>query len=478
MKYFESPNLAADSFLLETVSYRSTLPEELFRPYDAQAILRQDLIPPASTLFEASDHDLGTGTIDVERYISREFFDLEAKKLWPKVWQFAAWTHDMSRAGDSVVYRIGDRSVVLVRQVDGSVKAFINSCLHRGRELCNTNARRNQLRCPYHGFTWTLEGALSWIPSQWDFPQVSKDKFALPQVRVEEWNGFIFINFDPDAPSLESYMGAMQAQWKTGGDTWDFTTKYKAVHVEKLINCNWKICMEAFIEALHVFASHPQITDMVPESSTQYDVWADQPHFSRFHNTAGLPSSTLRKQPTQQAVVDSFTRAYLPEIHQSEFSKLREGETARQAFARLSRKAYKDRMGVDVSSFPDAELIDGTEYFLFPNFMPWPSLGNPIVYRFRPGESADWCIWETMLFLPFAGERPPSGSIIKVGPDESLADVKELGYLDLVLQQDAAQLPHVQRGLKASATRVVNLARYQEARIRHYNQTLDSYLAR
>ena len=127
----------------------------------------------------------------------------------------------------------------------------------------------------------------------------------------------------------------------------------------------------------------------------------------------------------------------------------------------------------------EAELIDGTEYLLFPNILPWPSILNPLFYRFRPlGTDPDWCIWETLLFLPFEGERPPSCEITVVEEGKGFEEYGKMGALDLILQQDAEQLPLVQRGLKASATQKVNLGKYQEVRIRHYHETIDSYIAR
>ncbi|HEY3654703.1 MAG TPA: aromatic ring-hydroxylating dioxygenase subunit alpha [Steroidobacteraceae bacterium] len=456
-------------------------PKELSRPYDVQAVLRKDTVAPAATLLEASDYDLGTAPVDVDRYISKKFHDLEVEKVWSRTWQYACWSYDVPKPGDVAVYRIASQSVIVVRQRDLSLKAFFNTCLHRGRELCQSDTWRNQLRCPYHGFTWSLAGDLAWVPSQWDFPQVTPDNFKLPQVRVDEWNGFVFVNFDAAAPSLQEYMGAMYSQW--GGDqpkgSWDFKSKYKAVHLERVINCNWKVCMEAFMESLHVASSHPQMTPTVPESSAQYDVYPNEPHFSRFHTITGMPSSVLHKVPSPQDSVDALTGSYLPEYHKTEFGKIREGESTRLTFGRLSRQIFKDRLGMDVSNLSEAELIDGTEYFLFPNFLPWPSVLNPLVYRFRPaGNDPDWSIWETMLFLPFEGERPPSCEVIHMKEGESFEDYKKMGALDRILQQDAVQLPLVQAGLKGSATRKVTLARYQEARLRHYNQTLDDYIAR
>lgn len=487
----EEQAVASDSDVVGSDSDKATLtggwrepvpfPRELERPVDVQQILRSDTVPPAETLLHASDYDLGTEPLDASRYYSREFHDKEVASVWSKAWQCAAWSHDIPRPGDISVYDIVDRSVILVRQRDMSVKAFVNSCLHRGRKLCDQAVRRNQLRCPYHGFTWGLDGALTWVPAEWDFPQIEPAAFGLPEVRVDEWNGFFFVNFDADAPPLKEYMGAMYDQW--GGENpkgaWDFSSKYKAVHLYREMNCNWKVGMEGFIEALHVWASHPQIAQMNPESSCQYDVYADEPHFSRFHALMGLPSHNFRVQPTDQEVVDTFTASYVPEHNGTEFGKLREGETARQAFARISKDVFSKRLNMDVSGLADAELIDGTEYLLFPNILPWPSIVVPLFYRFRPkGNDPDWCIWETMLFMPFEGERPPSCEITYVEQGKSFEDYGKMGALDKILQQDAEQLPLVQQGLKASATQKVELARYQEARIRHYHQTIDSYISR
>ncbi|HEY3654694.1 MAG TPA: aromatic ring-hydroxylating dioxygenase subunit alpha [Steroidobacteraceae bacterium] len=455
------------------------MPPELARPYDVQEVLRNDSVPPAETLRHASNHGVGEEPVDVSRYFSTDFHKREVDKLWSRTWQWAVWSYDIPNPGDVGVYRIVDRSVIIVRQPDLSLKAFVNSCLHRGRELCAADGQVNQLRCPYHGFTWSIRGDLKRIPAQWDFPQVKPEEFRLPEVRVEEWNGFIFVNFDKEAPSLRSYMGAMFDQW--GGEkpqgAWNFEGKYKAVHLYREIKCNWKVCQEGFMETHHVNYTHPQLMGITPETSAQHDIYPNEPHFSRAHFITGFASAALRNPRSNQEVLDAFTSSYMTEHHGTEFGKIREGETLRQAFSRLSRDVFAKRLKMDVSKLSDAELIDGTQYFLFPNFLPWPSVLHPLVYRFRPlGDDPNWCIWETLLFLPFDGERPPSCKIIHVGQNESFEDYKAMGALDRILQEDSEQLPLVQAGLKASVTGKVNFSIYQEGRIRHFHQTLDKYL--
>src|SRR3546814_8241195 len=112
-------------------------------------------------------------------------------------------------------------------------------------------------------------------------------------------------------------------------------------------------------------------------------------------------------------------------------------------------------MGLDVTRIPNSELLDGTEYLIFPHFLVWPSTSNPLVYRFRPGETPDTCTWETSLFLRYAGEQPAPGPIIKLAVGEPMRDIPELGYVGPILQQDCDNLAFIQNGMKASGTGVL-----------------------
>jgi len=449
---------------------------ELDRPGRAQDVLRADKEPPEPTLLDSPEYVLGTESIDARRYYSTEWHNLEVSKVWSRTWQFAAWSYDIPHPGDIAVYRNVGQSVLVIRQRDGSVRAFHNSCRHRGRELC-TEALQSQpeLRCPFHGFTWRLDGALKWIPSAWDFPQIDSAEFGLPEVRCEQWNGFVFINFDSQAPSLVSYMGKMFAQFAES-PSWDFSNRYMAVNAVKHMNLNWKTCMEGFIESFHVTCSHPQLLPMSADTITQYDVWPDEPHFNRMITPIGVASTNLSPAPSDAELVETFVLTYLPELAGTPEGIQAPGESAREALHRLTRDVLGARMRVKLENKPPSWLLDSVEYFLFPNFMIWPTFGAPLVYRFRPGDTPEKCIWETMVFLPFEGERPPSGPTIVQTPGESLADIPELGFLGPVLQQDVENLESLQRGLRASLSQKVTLSNYQEVRIRHFHQTLQEYV--
>ena len=438
-----------------------------------QQVIRQDRIAPPSTLLERSTHVPPQKPIPIARYTDPAFHELEMRRMWPRVWQYACWSHDMPNPGDVSVYRNVGQSILIVRQRDGSIRAFHNSCLHRGREICDHGGNLPALKCPYHGFAWGLDGSSKSIPTPWDFGDIDRSQFGLPEVRVGEWNGFIFVNLDANAPPLEGYLGRFVDQWKD----WDFKrTRFRAVTVEKEINCNWKAVMDAFAETLHVFTTHPELNSFAPATTAQFDTFEHEPHFTRFHAIVGKASPELNREMSEQDILDGFTSAYLSEAYGSEAGRLLAGETAREGLARLSRATYRDRLGLDVSAMPEAESLDAVQYSVFPNFHIWPSLANPLVYRFFPGSTPDSAIWETSLFLPFEGDRPPSGPTIKLGPNEPMSNVPELGLFGPLLQQDADNLRHIQAGMKASATGVARLASYQESGIRHFHQTLETYI--
>ena len=453
------------------------LPREDDHPgFTMQSVLENDRHQGPSHLREDMQRRLGTEPIPASRYYDPEWAKLERDKVWMKTWQMACWSYDIPNPGDIYVYRILEKSVLIIRQRDGSLKALVNSCLHRGRELCDKHSSESELKCPYHYFTWALDGAVKWIPSKWDFPQIEEDKFRLPEIRLAEWNGFVFVCFDNDAPSLEDYLGKrMLDHWQS----WDCHKRYKAVHFEKHINCNWKTGQDAFIEGFHAFATHSQGAIYSSEDCGQVDIFEDAPHISRFVLPLGIPSHRLEPQPTDEEVFGLIVgAATLRDVGNQPDARLEPGESLRHGYARLARSKLASDCGLDPDTISDCEAIDAISYFVFPNFMPWGSLTYPLVYRFRPGKDPDWCIWEAMLLRPFKGERPPSCETIVLGPDDPLRDVEALGGLALVLHQDAVNLPLVQSGMKTLEKDEMAVSEYQELRIRHYHALLSEYIAR
>ncbi|HJV84507.1 MAG TPA: Rieske (2Fe-2S) protein, partial [Noviherbaspirillum sp.] len=160
---------------------------------------------------------LGSEPLSPDRYTSPAFFQRELEKMWPRVWQFAAREEEMLNTGDVVLYENAGRSYLLTRQADGSVKAFHNVCLHRGRKLRTASGKVGEFRCTYHGWSWNPDGSLKNIPSRWDFSHLDEQPLNLPEAEVGRWGGFIFIREEAGGPTLEEYLGVLPQhfeRWK------------------------------------------------------------------------------------------------------------------------------------------------------------------------------------------------------------------------------------------------------------------------
>jgi hypothetical protein len=294
----------------------------------------------------------------------------------------------------------------------------------------------------------------------------------LPEVRIGQWAGFIFLCEDPHAPDLLTYLDPLPqhfARWRLE----DCTT---ALWVGKVVKANWKATMEAFMEAWHSIVTHPQILEFLGDANTRYDLYGR--HVNRAITPMGVVSPHLYGQGrSEQSIVDAFFRdsgraaaTGIPSVGD---------HSARETMADLHRDAYLSSLGYDAAGTCDSDFLEAWVYNVFPNFAPWGGFIPNIVYRWRPWPDADHCLMEVRILM-----RTPKGQPVAraapmrlLGPDEPWTACAELGSLGGVFEQDMANLPFVQDGLKASANNRVELGAYQESRIRHFHETLDWYLA-
>lgn len=440
-----------------------------------QDIIHRDgrYVPPV--LAQESYVFAGDSDVPFRRYTSQAFFEAEMEKLWPNVWQWVCREEHIPASGDYITYDIGDHSFVVVRLESGEIRAYYNSCLHRGTKLRPSESQgcTKNLRCPYHGWTWSLEGKLEEVPCEWDFPRVREEDFSLPQVRVSLWGGFVFINMNPDAPSLQEFMGVMPEHFKD----WHMQDRYIELHIEKELPCNWKTAMEAFLESYHVLETHPQLLNGVGDANVQYDTYGD--HVSRFVAALGVSSPHLETPLTEQQLVDMMLigdRSVL-----GDELVIGAGETARVVMARYLRKSLGERYGTSLEQYSDSEVIDTIEYHLFPNMVLFPGISLPMVYRFRPlGNDTNRCLFD-LLFLrpiPDSGQTPDPAEPVRLGVNDSYTTVegldKDFGH---VYDQDTNNLRNQQEGFRAAKKGGQTLGNYQESRIRHFHMTLDKYLA-
>jgi len=256
--------------------------------------LLADPTPPPWPLLEQSPLFLGDADVPYTNYTSPEYAAAEHEHMWSKTWQWACHADHIPEAGDFYVYDIGHHSALVVRTEDGTVKAYYNACMHRGTQLRSpgTCGFARELKCPFHGWTWSLDGDLIDVPDRWDFPHISDESHHLAEMPVEVFAGFVWVNFDPDAQPLAEYLGVLPAHFAEFG----IENRYIETHVRKRMPANWKAAAEAFLEAYHVRETHAsgQLGD---EVTTQYDVF--EPNISRFIHTVALNSPQRPKQFTE-----------------------------------------------------------------------------------------------------------------------------------------------------------------------------------
>jgi len=430
-----------------------------------QALLDVDTRPVPPVLRQVAPPKLDLSFVPRSRYVSPAFHELEMERVWRRVWQMACREEQIAEVGDHVVYEIGDHSIIVVRSAPDRIQAFENVCLHRGRLLREHGGRVEQFRCPFHGWTWRLDGQLAEIPCRWDFPHVERDDFHLPELKIGTWGGFVFINMDRSCEPLADFLGVLPEHF----ERWPLEDRYLEAHVAKHLPCNWKVAQEAFMEAYHVIGTHPQLLASLGDCNSQYDVWGN---VSRAMTASGSASPHLKGEISEDEILDSMASRSLD---QDRFMKVPPGMTARQLIAQTTRSSFAQTVP-GAYDLTDAELIDSIYYTVFPNFHPWGGYSK-VNYRFRPYRNdPNQCVMEVFFLAPFRGKRPKPAKLQWLGLDDDWTEARELGGLSRVFNQDTFNMGRIQAGLRAEPEGRVPFAQYQEAKIRHFHQLLEQWI--
>ncbi|MCX7864076.1 MAG: RHO alpha subunit C-terminal catalytic domain-containing protein, partial [Novosphingobium sp.] len=243
------------------------------------------------------------------------------------------------------------------------------------------------------------------------------------------------------------------------------------------IPCNWKLNMEAFMEAYHVLETHPQVCPTNADANSQYDIFGE--HVNRFITPLSVMSPHYYGKITEQDVLDQCTVGDTSLV--KEKPKVPEGGKARPIMAELYRTMFEKARNADLSHVSDSEILDCYSYTVFPNLFLFPGISLPMVYRFRPNprdhrESLYECFF--LLPKPVDGSTPETAPMISLTHGQSFKEAQGMdpGF-GAILDQDTDNLILQQEGLEASAKHGLTLGNYQEIRIRHFNRAVDKYMA-
>lgn len=188
------------------------------------------------------------------RYTDPRFAALEKDYLWRRSWLLAGHMDELPETGSFKLWETAGQPVVILRARSGAVNAFYNTCSHRGAAVVTEpTGKRARLTCKYHGWTYDDEGALVSIRDPEDFAGLDFSCRSLQRVRCERHGALIFVNFDPDAPSLADWLGPIAREW----EEFQFGALRLIDRYVWDLKSNWKIAMEANTEVYHVKSIHP-----------------------------------------------------------------------------------------------------------------------------------------------------------------------------------------------------------------------------
>ena len=242
-----------------------------------------------------------------EAFTEPEFLALEKRLLFRRTWMAAGFVHELASPGDVMPTTVGDVPILLVHGTDGNIKAFHNVCRHRGTELVTETKRGvSRISCPYHGWTYDLEGRLR-RRAHFSGPERDGevDGIGLYPVRCEVWSPIIFVNIDGSAPPLKEFLSPVCRQLQG----YDISTLAHAGDMTWEIESNWKFTYENYIEPYHVPWCHPALESFTPANQHWFSVdgpcFVNRAEFSggEAGRGAGLPylphlSTKLRQRGT------------------------------------------------------------------------------------------------------------------------------------------------------------------------------------
>ena len=187
--------------------------------------------------------------IPIGRYVDDRFWELERSHLWPRVWVMAGRSEDIPSPGDYFTFDDLGVPIVVVRGHDGQVRAYYNTCRHRGAPVVrDSKGSARNLRCQYHGWTYDIDaGRLVSVPDERDFVGLCRDDRGLMAISCDVWENWIFVNQDAGARSLREWFGVALDQME---ELAGHSLRAISVH-SQTIACNWKVTAEAFLEVYH-----------------------------------------------------------------------------------------------------------------------------------------------------------------------------------------------------------------------------------
>ncbi|TDU80020.1 MULTISPECIES: aromatic ring-hydroxylating dioxygenase subunit alpha [unclassified Streptomyces] len=214
-------------------------------------------------------------TLPGEYYTAPAIFRLEQERIFETMWFCVGRSSELAKPGAFRTVDVGRESILVTRARDQAIRAWFNVCRHRGAKLCTeqTGEVRRAFQCPYHAWTYGLDGRLIAAPNLTKMPDVGRTEFGLVPVSVREWLGYVWVCLADSPPSFEEQV--MGAAVERLGDA-ESIERYGIEDLEVGrrivydVKANWKLIIENFMECYHCATIHPELTEVLPEFADGY----------------------------------------------------------------------------------------------------------------------------------------------------------------------------------------------------------------
>lgn len=202
-------------------------------------------------------------------FVSAELFANEQANIFAKNWLVVGHTSQIAKPGDYFLTTISGESIIIIRDSKFAIRAFFNVCRHRGSRLKEEACGHvSAIQCPYHAWTYALDGNLTGAPHMDEVVGFNRANYPLRRASVGLWEGFIFVNLDPNPTPLEQWFAPLDGKFSH----WNIPTLQPAKRIEYHVRANWKLMFENYSECYHCPGVHPQLQKVSPYDSAENDL--------------------------------------------------------------------------------------------------------------------------------------------------------------------------------------------------------------
>ena len=225
----------------------------------------------ATPIFRKTAESFATGatTLPQAYFISPEIFAEEQETIFSAQWLLVGHQSQVARAGDFFVQEAAGESLIIARDKEGTIRGFYNVCRHRGTRLCEEQSGHSAtIQCPYHAWTYALDGKLVGAPHMDVVKNFAKSDYSLQPVNLALWEGFIFVNLSDGPAPLEEVFAPLMGKFSH----WNLPRLRSARRIAYDVRANWKLIFENYSECYHCPGVHPALQKLTPYDLAENDL--------------------------------------------------------------------------------------------------------------------------------------------------------------------------------------------------------------